>query len=127
GIERLHRRLSRAKRGGNPRKQAKARLARALAKDADRRKDWAEKASTDIARRFDLIRIEDLRVGNMTRSARGTVEQPGTNVRQKAGLNRAILRSAWGIFGRRLEDKAGGRVEKVPPAFTSQRCSACGQ
>jgi putative transposase len=122
----LYRDLSRAKRGSNRRKRARDRLIRALAKDRDRRKDWAEKVSTDIARRFDVIRIEDLHIANMTRSARGTVAEPGRNVRQKAGLNRAILRSNWGLFARRLEDKAPGRVEKVNPAFTSQTCSACG-
>ena len=62
----------------------------------------------------------------MTRSAKGTAEQPGRNVRAKAGLNREISRSGWGLLVRRLEDKAPGRVEKVPPAYTSQRCSACG-
>lgn len=79
----------------------------------DRRKDWAEKASTDIARRFDLIKVEDLRIRSMTRSAKGTLEDPGRNVRAKAGLNRGILRSGWGLLVRRLEDKAPGRVEKV--------------
>jgi putative transposase len=63
----------------------------------------------------------------MTRSAKGTVEDPGRGVRQKAGLNRGILRSGWGLLVRRLQDKAPGRVEKINPAFTSQRCSACGQ
>ena len=86
-----------------------------------------EKASTGIARRFDLIRVEDLKIGNMTRSAKGTRENPGRNVRQKAGLNRGILGSGWGLLVRRLEEKAPGRVEKVRPALTSQRCSACGQ
>jgi transposase len=62
----------------------------------------------------------------MTRSAKGTAGNPGRNVRAKAGLNRQILRSGWGLLVRRLEDKAPGRVEKVKPAFTSQRCSACG-
>jgi putative transposase len=125
-IARAQRRLARARRGSNRRRQTKAQLARVQARDADRRKDWAEKASTDIARRFDLIRIEDLKIGNMTRSARGTIAEPGRNVRQKAGLNRAILRSAWGMFAQRLGDKAPGRVERVHPAFTSQMCSACG-
>jgi transposase len=37
------------------------------------------------------------------------------------------MRSGWGLLVRRLEDKAPGRVEKINPAFTSQRCSACGQ
>jgi putative transposase len=52
--------------------------------------------------------------------------QPGRNVRQKAGLNRAILENGWGLLVQRLEDKAPGRVQKVAPAFTSQTCSACG-
>jgi transposase len=73
-----------------------------------------------------VIRIEDLKNRGMTRSARGTIGQPGRNVRQKAGLNREIMASGWGYLGRRLEDKAAGRVEKVRPQFTSQRCSACG-
>ena len=74
-----------------------------------------------------MIRVEDLKIGNMTRSARGTRENPGRNVRQKAGLNRGILRSGWGLLVRRLADKAPGRVEKVSPVLTSQRCSACGR
>src|SRR5664280_2717509 len=93
---------------------------------AGARKDWVEKLSTDLARRFDLIRVEDLRVRNMTRSAKGTVDAPGTNVRPKAGLNRAILDQGWGVLVTRLEQKAPGRVEKVNAAYTSQRCHACG-
>jgi transposase len=100
--------------------------ARLKVREAGRRTDWAEKLSTDLARRFDMIRVEALQVRSMTRSARGTVEAPGRYVAQKPGLNRGILGSAWGLLVRRLEDKAPGRVEKVPPAFTSQRCSACG-
>jgi len=52
--------------------------------------------------------------------------RPGRNVRGKAGLNREILRSGWGLLVRRLEEKAPGRVEKINPSYTSQRCSACG-
>jgi putative transposase len=63
----------------------------------------------------------------MTRSAKGTREKPGRNVRAKAGLNRGILRSGWGLLVRRLAEKAPGRVERISAAFTSQRCSACGQ
>jgi putative transposase len=123
---RLERKLARARRGSNRRGRVRLALARLRAREADRRKDWAEKTSTDIARRFDLIKVEDLKIGNMTRSARGTRDDPGRNVRQKAGLNRAILASGWGLLVRRLQDKAPGRVEKIRPAFTSQRCSACG-
>ena len=126
-LRRLQRTLARAKRGSNRRGRAKHAIARLRARETDRRRDWAEKTSTDIARRFDLIRVEDLQITNMTRSAKGTPGDPGRNVRQKAGLNRGILRSGWGLLVRRLQDKAPGRVEKVRPAFTSQRCSACGQ
>jgi putative transposase len=123
---RLKRKLARAKRGSNRRARIKLAVARLKARETDRRKDWAEKASTGLARRFDLIRMEDLDVRAMTRSARGTTAEPGRNVRQKAGLNRGILASGWGLLARRLQDKAPGRVEKISPAFTSQRCSACG-
>jgi transposase len=125
-LRRLERKLARSKRGSARRGQARLDAARLKAREADRRKDWAEKASTDSARRFDLILVEDLRIVSMTRAAKGTAEDPGRNVRAKAGLDRAILRSGWGLLVRRLEQKAPGRVEKVNPAFTSQRCSACG-
>ena len=122
----LTRKLARARRGSERRRKVRLAIARLRARETDRRKDWVEKASTDIARRFDVIRIEDLQIKKMTRSAGGTREQPGRNVRQKAGLNRGILRSGWGLLVRRLEDKAPGRVEKIKAAFTSQCCSACG-
>ena len=126
-MRRLERKLARGRRGSNRRGRVRLAIARMRARETDRRKDWAEKASTDLARRFDLIRVEDLKIMNMTRSARGTLQEPGRNVGQKAGLTRGILRSGWGLLVRRLEQKAPGRVEKISPAFTSQRCSACGR
>jgi putative transposase len=126
-LQRMQRILARARRGSNRRGRVRRAIARLRARETDRRKDWAEKTSTDLARRFDVIRVEDLKIGNMTRSAKGTPENPGRNVAQKAGLNRGILRSGWGLLVRRLNDKAPGRVEKIKPALTSQRCSACGQ
>jgi putative transposase len=125
-LRRLQRGLARASRGSNRRARMKLAVARLRTRETDARKDWAEKASTNIARRFDLIRLENLRIANMTRSARGTARSPGLNVRAKAGLNREIMRSGWGLLARRLGEKAPGRVEKVNPAYTSQRCSACG-
>jgi putative transposase len=122
----LERKLARAHRGSGRRKRVRLAVARLRIRETDRRKDWVEKASTHIATKFDTIRVEDLQIGNMTRSARGSPENPGRNVRQKTGLNRGILRSGWGLLVRRLEQKAPGRVEKIKPAFTSQRCSACG-
>jgi putative transposase len=125
-LRRLQRKLARAKKGSHRRGRVKIAIARLKARECDRRKDWAEQASTDLTRRFDVIRVEDLNIAGMTCSARGSPDQPGRNVRQKAGLNRAILAAGWGLLARRLEEKAPGRVEKVPAAYTSQRCSACG-
>jgi putative transposase len=122
----LQQRLARAKRGSNRRDKTKRAIAKLRARERDRRKDWVEKTSTDLARRFEVIRVEDLDVRAMTRSARGTVEQPGVRVAQKRGLNRAISRSGWGQLVTRLQHKAFGRVEQIPAAYTSQRCSACG-
>lgn len=125
-LNQLQRRLTRSKRGGNRRIRIKSAVARWKAREADRRKNWVEQTTTDLARRFDVIRVEDLKVRYMTKSARGTIEQPGRNVRQKAGLNRGILANAWGQLVARLEHKAPRRVEKVSPAYTSQTCSVCG-
>lgn len=96
------------------------------ARESDRRKNWVEQASTRLATEFDLIRVEDLNINNMTRTARGTTAHPGSRVRQKAGLNRAIRASGWGQLVARLEHKARGRVEKIPAAYTSQTCAVCG-
>ncbi|MCW2938496.1 MAG: Mobile element protein [Actinomycetia bacterium] len=123
---RLQRKLAKAKRGSNRRKRVKVLIAKVKARETDRRKDFIEKTTTMLAKRFDVIHVEDLKIRNMTRSAKGSIEQPGTNVAAKAGLNRGILASGWGQLVERLEHKAPGRVVKVNPGYTSQRCSACG-
>jgi putative transposase len=122
----LQQRLARAKRGSHRREKTKHAVARLKAREKDRREDFVEKTTTDLARRFEVIRVEALDVRAMTRSARGTVEQPCIRVAQKRGLNRAIMRNGWGQLVTRLHHKASGRVELVPAAYTSQRCSACG-
>jgi putative transposase len=125
-LRRLQQRLARARRGSHRRARTRLAIAKVRAREADRRRDWVEKTSTDLARRFDTIRVEDLRVRAMTRSARGTAECPGTRVAQKRGLNREISRHGWGLLVARLQHKALGRLEFVPAAYTSQRCSYCG-
>ncbi|WP_370943933.1 RNA-guided endonuclease InsQ/TnpB family protein [Amycolatopsis sp. cg5] len=125
-LVRLQRRLARAERHSSRRRRVRTAIARLQGRETRRRNDWLEKVSTDIARRFDLIRVEDLDIRAMTRTARGTADRPGHQVRQKAGLNRSILAQGWGQLVTRLEQKAPGRVEKVRAAFTSQQCSTCG-
>jgi putative transposase len=125
-LRRLQQRLARAQRGSNRRARTRLAIARLRARETDRRRDWVDKTTTDLARGFDTICVEDLNVRAMTRSARGTAECPGTNVAQKRGLNRGISRHGWGRLVARLKHKAVGRVEFVPAAYTSQRCSNCG-
>ena len=125
-LRRLQQRLARAQRGSARRARTKLAIAKLRARETGRRRDWVEKTTTDLARRFDTIRVEDLNVRAMTSSARGTREHPGTRVAQKRGLNRQISRQGWGLLVTRLQHKARGRLEFVPAAYTSQRCSNCG-
>lgn len=110
-------------------RKAKARVSKLHVRIANIRRDFLHKASTTLSKNHALVCIEDLKVSNMSRSAAGTVDAPGRNVRQKAGLNKAILDQGWGAFRRQLEYKLdwnGGELIAVPPQFTSQTCPACG-
>lgn len=96
---------------------------------ADARNDYLHKASTTISKNHAVVVLEDLRVRNMSSSARGSMETPGRNVKAKAGLNRAILDQGWFEFRRQLEYKLswnGGWLIKVPPQNTSRTCPSCG-
>ena len=128
---RLQRKLSRQQKGSKRRNRTKLQIAKLSAREVDRRRDWIEKTTTELARDYDLIAIEDLKVKNMSRSAKGTRENPGKNVAQKRGLNRSIQSQAWSLFRKRLEDKVATAtspvlVIAVNPRFTSQICSQCG-
>ncbi len=125
-IRKHQRRAARAKKGSPEKTAEYAKVARLKAKEVNRRKDWCEKTSTMLARTYDLVRFEKLNIKNMTRSAKGTIEEPGKRVAQKSGLNRSILAQGWGLLRQRTEHKAPGRVEDVPAPYTSLRCSACG-
>ncbi len=106
-----------------------AEIARLRARQARRRADFTHKLTTDLAKRHGWVGIEDLRVPGMTASARGTIEQPGSNVRAKAGLNRALLNNTPGERRRQLAYKAprfGSELWLVPPQATSQTCATCG-
>lgn len=92
------------------------------------RNDFLHKASTNISKSHAMIVIEDLKIANMSKSAKGTLDSPGRQVKQKSGLNKAILDQGWGEFRRQLEYKQewlGGWVIAVPPQYTSQTCPCC--
>jgi putative transposase len=128
-LRRAQKALSRSQRASARRRKKRERVACLHGRVANLRRDALHKATRGIVSRFKVVAIEDLRVKNMTRSARGSVEQPGKRVRQKAGLNRVLLDASFAEFRRQLEYKLawrGGRVVAVPSAYTSQRCSCCG-
>lgn len=128
--KRWQRIAARRQKGSNRQRKAFKRAARYQRYQADVRKDFAHKTSRSLvdtdAR---LIVFEDLKIKNMTGTAKGTVEQPGSQIRQKAGLNRSILRSSWGlieIFSTYKARKDGKLVISVKPHHSSQECRLCG-
>ena len=123
--KRYQRRMARQVKGSGRRKDTKRKLAKTSRKIANIRKNWVHHTTREIAEKCGTLVVEDLKVKNMTASAKGTVESPGKNVRQKAGLNRAMLDTAWGEAREKLEYKCGRLIE-VNPAYTSQTCSHCG-
>ena len=121
----LQRKLARQELVSNRREKTKREIAGLVARRVNRKKDLIEKLTSQLAESYEWIHIEDLKIRNMTRSAKGTLEEPGKNVAQKQGLNRSILEQGWGLFAQRLEDKAPGRVKRINPAYSSQCCSVC--
>lgn len=107
----------------------KAKITKLHIRIADVRHDFLHKASATISKNHAIVVLEDLRIRNMSASAKGTLELPGRNVRAKAGLNKSILDQGWYEFRCQLEYKQawrGGVVIAIPPQYTSQTCPACG-
>ena len=126
---RLRRKVARAREGSTSRRKKVRTLSRETYRNTIRNRNACHRASTDLARRFGRIAVEDLQIRNMTRSAAGTVEEPGKNVAQKSGLNRSINEQTWGILVSQLAYKAeyaGRELVRVNPAYTSRTCSGCG-
>jgi putative transposase len=126
----LQRRLSRAAKRGRNRDKNRAALANVRARERRRRQDFCAQTARELAATNEVVVLEDLKTAQMTRSAKGTLKQPGTNVKSKSGLNRAILAKGWHEFELALASAArytGTAVMRVPAQYTSQRCSVCGQ
>lgn len=106
-----------------------ARRARKAERIANQRRDAQHKLANALVRDYGLIVFENLSIGNMTRSAKGTVDEPGTNVGAKRGLNREILGCAWSQLITITSYKAaeaGRHVALVSARNTSRTCHACG-
>ncbi len=128
-LARLQRQLARKVKFSANWKKQKARISRLHSHIANIRRDYLHKVTTTISKNHAMIVIEDLKVSNMSKSAAGTVDEPGRNVAAKSGLNRAILDQGWYEMRRQLEYKQrwrGGEVLAVNPAYTSQKCARCG-
>jgi len=109
-------------------KKQKSKLAKVHAKIANARKDFLHKSTTTVSKNHAIIVMEDLKVRNMSASAKGTIAVPGRNVRAKSGLNKSILDQGWYEFRRQLSYKQewnGGSVILINPVNTSRTCSRC--
>ncbi|WP_432172643.1 RNA-guided endonuclease InsQ/TnpB family protein [Streptomyces sp. Tue6028] len=128
-FRRLQQRLARSKRGSANRFKTIDAMNTILGRVTDRRGDFCAQTALRIVAKNALVVLEDLRVKNMSASASGTITKPGRQVAQKRVLNRAILDKGWHRLELAVTNAArytGSRVVKVNPAYTSQRCSACG-
>ena len=123
--QRLQRRLSRREKGSKRREKAKRHLAKVRRKIANRRHNWHHHVSRELARKAGTIAVEGLNVKGMTRSAKGTVEEPGSMVKQKSGTNRVILNTGWTTLKEKIGYKAAN-VAVVPAKNTSRTCHECG-
>ena len=121
--------LATKRRGSARRRKAVQRVAAAHRKVRDQRRDFLHNLSRELVDTYDLVVLEDLRIANMTRSAKGTLDEPGTNVAAKSGLNKSILDAGWGVLQDMLiykAESAGTNVVLVNPRNTSRTCHACG-
>jgi putative transposase len=133
-LAKAQRRVSRRKKGGKRRKKAVKLLARAHQKVQRQRTDVHHKTALSLLHTYDTIYLEDLQVRNLSRRPEPTPDGNGGHLKngasRKAGLNMSINDAGWYAFRCILTCKAawaGKRVEAVPPAYTTQDCSGCGE
>ena len=127
-LRKAQRVMSRKKKFSSNWMKAKARVQRIHVRIGNVRRDFLHQSTTTISKNHAIVCIEDLQVGNMSKSASGTIDKPGNNVKSKSGLNKAILDQGWFEFRRQLDYKlrwSGGHLIAVPPKNTSRTCPAC--
>lgn len=128
-LAKAQRKLAKKQRFSQNWKKQKAKIQKLHSKIAHVRRDFQHKLSTLLSKSHAMIVVEDLKISNMSKSAKGTLDDPGRNVKAKSGLNKSILDQGWGEFLRQLNYKLGwlgGFLLKVAPQYTSQRCHRCG-
>lgn len=130
-LAKLQRKLSKKKKFSNGWYKQKKKIQRLHSKISNCRKDYLHKSTTMLSKNHAMIVIENLKISNMSKSAKGNIEEPGRNVKAKSGLNKSILDQGWHEARRQLEYKQkwrGGMVISVSPRYTSQKCSSskCG-
>jgi putative transposase len=131
----LQRRLSGSTKGSANRSKTLAALGKVRARERHRRADFCHRTARQLAHANAVVVLEKLSTKNMTRRAQPVADpsHPGgflaNGAAAKSGLNKAILSKGWHRFEQALQSVSrytGTTVVKVPAAFTSQRCSACG-
>jgi len=128
-LAKLQRQLKRKTKFSSNWKKQQEKIGKLHTHIANIRHDYLHKISTEISNSHAIVTVEDLKIKNMTKSAKGTKEKPGKKVKQKSGLNKAILDQGWGIFVSQIEYKQawrGGMVLKANPKYSSQECPCCG-
>jgi putative transposase len=129
-LKKLQQRLSRQTKKSNRWLETKRRIAKIHARTADCCREFIHRTTSKIVDENQIILIEDLNVKGMTASGKGTQEKPGKMVKQKSGLNRALLDVSLSEAIRQLEYKAawyGRTLRKVDRFYPSSKtCSCCG-
>ena len=129
GRRRIQRKAARQKLGSKSRQKTVAQLAKHTNREKIRNRNELHRITTQFVKKYDFFAIEDLSILSLTRSARGTLENPGQGVTIKAAINRSMLEQTWGEFAQILTYKAEGAgmsLVRVDPAYTSLTCSRCG-
>jgi putative transposase len=126
--------VSRRKKGSKRWWKAVGQCAKKYQKVKRQRTDFHHKTALDLVREYDAIYLEDLQVQNLSRRPKAKPDGNGGYLKnrasRKAGLNKSILDAGWRSFRIILAGKAayaGKRVQAIPPAFTTQDCSGCGE
>lgn len=128
-LAKLQRQLKNKTKFSNNWKKLKLKISRLHNKIANIRKNFLHQTSSAISKNHAVVYMEDLQISNMSKSAKGTAERHGKNVKAKSGLNRSILDQSWYEFRRQLDYKLlwnGGHLVLVPPQNTSRCCPVCG-